>query len=282
MSANIHPTAIVDPGAVVENGVSIGPFAIVGPRVVLGAGTILHAHASVVGSTRVGRDNIVFPYAVLGAEPQDLKHRGEETFLEIGNGNRFREHVTVHSGTTTGGGVTRLGSGGLFMVGCHVAHDCEVGDRVVLANHVLLAGHAKVGDGAIVNGAAACHHFTTIGRLAYVGGLTRLVQDVPPFTIVEGHPARIRGANVVGLRRAGVAEEGVERIKQAVRSIFMKGSSTAAAGMRALADQRHEDPLLAELLSAIEASTAGRFGRAREVHRASSAASTGSAGRPVS
>lgn len=267
MTLLVHPTAVVDAAAQVAPDVRIGPYAVVEGPVVLGAGTVLMAHSTVLGHTVLGEGNVVFPGAVLGAEPQDLKHRGEPTRLVIGDRNRFREHVTVHAGTVPGGGVTRVGSDCLFMAGAHVAHDCEVGQRVILANQVLLAGHVRIADGAILNGAAALHHFTSVGRLAYVGGLTRITQDVPPFCIVEGHPARIRGCNVVGLRRAGVAEDAVRRVQGALRSIFMSKSTTAAAAMRALEAEYPEDPLIGEVLASIRASGAGRQGRAREAHR---------------
>ena len=267
MTTTIHPTAVVDPAASLGEGVEIGPYAVVQGPAVLGDGTQLMAHATVLGHTRLGSENVLYPGCVLGADPQDLKHRGEVTHLEVGDRNRFREHVTVHAGTVKGGGLTRVGSDGLFMAGCHVAHDAEVGDRVILANHVLLAGHVRVEDGAILNGAAACHHFTTVGRLAYVGGLSRITQDVPPFSIVEGHPARIRGCNVVGLRRAGVAEDAVLRVRDAIRSIYLSRSTTAAAAMRALEAEHPEDPLIAEVLGFIRAAGAGRQGRAREVPR---------------
>lgn len=176
----IHPTAVVDPQAEIGEDVEIGPHAVVSGPVRLGRACVLHAHATVLGRTTMGAGNHVYPGAVIGADPQDLKHDGSETRLEIGDANRFREHVTAHPGTPGGGRLTTIGSHGLFMVGCHVAHDARVGDRVVFANHVLLAGHVRVGDRAVLNGACACHHFVTVGRLSYVGGLTRVTQDVPP------------------------------------------------------------------------------------------------------
>ena len=260
----IHPTAVIDERAQLADDVIVGAKCVVGGPVVMGAGCVLHPQAMVTGHTTMGAGNIVYPGAVVGAEPQDLKYDGEPTRLEIGDRNRFREHVTVHPGTLDGGGLTRIGSDNLFMVGSHVAHDCRLGNRIVLANHVLLAGHIQVGDRAILNGAAACHHFTTIGRLAYVGGLTRITQDVHPFTIVEGHPARIRGCNVIGMRRSGLGEEDVQRVKDAVRSIFLSKRSTAADAIADLEAQHGDDPLIAELLASIRAADAGRQGRAAE------------------
>lgn len=263
----VHPTAVVDPRAVLAPDVRVGPHAVVDGPVTIGDGCVLHAHAVVMGHTVLGPGNHVFPGAVLGAPPQDLKFAGEPTRLEIGQGNQFREHVTVHPGTKKGGGITRVGSHGLFMVGSHVAHDCQVGDHVVLANHVLLAGHIRVGDRAILNGAAACHHFTTIGRLAYVGGLTRITQDIHPFTIVEGHPARVRGANVVGMRRAGLPADSVERVRDAVFAVLISEREGAAEALRRVEQEHAGDALVLELVASVRASERGRQGRSAEPQR---------------
>lgn len=267
----VHPTAVVDPQATLGPDVVIGPYAVVEGPVRLGAGCVLHAHAVVMGHTTLGPGNVVYPGAVIGATPQDLKHAGEPTRLEIGEGNHFREHVTVHPGTLKGGSLTRVGSHGLFMVGSHVAHDCMVGDRVVLANHVLLAGHIRVGDRAILNGAAACHHFTTVGRLAYVGGLTRVTQDIHPFTIVEGHPARVRGVNTVGMQRAGLPADAVERVERAVRSVFLAKREPASEALARLERECADEPLVMEFVASVRASERGRQGRAAEPLRAAGA-----------
>jgi UDP-N-acetylglucosamine acyltransferase len=267
----IHPTAVIDPRAEIPGDAEIGAYCVIDGPVRLGAGNRLYAHVTLLGDTTVGSGNVFFPGCVVGAPPQDLKHDGEHTKLVIGDRNHVREHVTLHPGTVPGGGVTRIGSGNLFMVGSHVAHDCQLGDDVVLANHVLLAGHIRVGDRAVLNGACAAHHFTTIGRLSYVGGLTRITQDVHPFTIVEGHPARIRACNSVGMQRAGVAPEDVEIVRNAIFSIFISEKRSAAEAV-AQVEQRHPDhPLVAELLASIRASQAGRQGRAAERPRGRSA-----------
>jgi UDP-N-acetylglucosamine acyltransferase len=260
----IHPTAVVDPAAELGDDVEIGPHAVVDGPVRLGAHCVLMANATVLGETTLGEGNVVFPGAVIGAAPQDLKHRGEPTRLVVGARNQIREHVTFHRGTAKGGGLTTVGSDGLFMVGCHVAHDCVVGDRVILANHVLLAGHVTVQERAILNGAAACHHFTTIGRLAYVGGLSRITRDIPPFAVAEGHPVRIRGANVVGMQRSGIAAEVVDRVEDAVRDIFVRGVETARDAMARLEREHPGDSLLRELIAFTRASEAGRSGRQAE------------------
>ena len=263
----IHPTAVIDERARLADDVTVGPYAVIDGPVTLGPGCVLHAHATVLGHTVMGERNIVFPGAVIGTDPQDLKHAGEITYLEVGDDNRFREHVTVHTGTAAGGSYTRIGNGGLFMVGCHVAHDCEVGNRVILANHVLLAGHVRVGDGAVMNGASACHHFTTVGRLAYVGGLSRITQDVHPFTVVEGHPARVRGANTIGMQRAGIDEETVTRVKRAIYAIFLSDKESSAEAMARIEGESGDDPCIRELIQSVRASEAGRQGRAAEATR---------------
>jgi UDP-N-acetylglucosamine acyltransferase len=263
----IHPSAVVDPRAEIGPDVRIGPWTVIDGPAKVGRGCVLHAHVTIMGDTTLGEENHVFPGAVLGAEPQDLKHDGEATRLVIGSRNRIREHVTIHPGTRRGGGITRVGDDGLFMVGSHVAHDCKVGSHVVLANHVLLAGHVRVGDRAILNGAAALHHFTTVGRLAYVGGLTRITQDIHPFTIVEGHPARVRATNVVGMQRAGIPRDSILVVKEAVFSILISEKEAAAEALSRVEREHPDDPLVRELTTSIRASEAGRQGRAAEPAR---------------
>jgi UDP-N-acetylglucosamine acyltransferase len=260
----IHPTAVVDPAAEIGSDVEIGPYVVIQGPVRVGRGSVLHAHATVLGDTTLGEENVIHPGAVLGAPPQDLKYAGEPTRLVVGDRNRFREHVTAHPGTGAGGGLTLIGSDNLFMVGSHVAHDCRIGDRVILANHVLLAGHVVVKDRAILNGASACHHFTTIGRLAYVGGLTRITQDVHPFTVVEGHPARVRACNTVGMERAGFDPAAVARVRAAVYAILVSDKTSAAEACVRLEAEHPDEPLVAELIASVRASQAGRQGRAAE------------------
>jgi UDP-N-acetylglucosamine acyltransferase len=263
----IHPTAVVDPRAELAEDVTVGPHCVIEGPVQIGAGSRLMAHATVMGRTTLGVENTLYPGAVVGAPPQDLKYEGERVGLEIGDRNAIREHVTMHPGTERGGGLTRVGSDNLFMVGCHVAHDCEVGNHVVLSNHVLLAGHIRVEDGAIMNGASACHHYTTVGRLAYVGGLTRITWDVPPFSIVEGHPARVRAANVIGMRRGGFSEEDVRLLKRLIFDIYISDRTLAAEAAERAGAEHGANPHVAELLGAMQAAAAGRQGRAREPQR---------------
>jgi UDP-N-acetylglucosamine acyltransferase len=210
----------VDPRARIGQDVEIGPFCVVGPDVTLGDRCRLHHRVTVTGHTQVGTDNEFFPNAVIGAVPQDLKHRGEPTQLVIGNCNTFREQVTVHLGTALGGGVTRVGSHNHFMVGCHVAHDVQLGDHVILANNVLVAGHVLIEDRVTVAGAAAMHHFVTVGQYAYVAGMARVTRDVPPYLVTSGYHATPRRVNDEGLRRWKLPEEQIAALRDAYRRLY--------------------------------------------------------------
>jgi len=216
----IHPTAVVAPGAEVHPSCEVGPFAVIGPEVRLGAGTTVGAHAVVEGDTRLGEGNRVFPHAVLGQIPQDLKYRGEHTRLQIGHRNQFREFVTVHLGTAGGGGVTRIGSDCLFMANSHVAHDCTVGDRCILANSVPLAGHVTLEDHVILGGLSGAHQFTRVGRFAFSAAGSVIVQDVAPYCMVQGDRATVIGVNATGLQRSGFTEEQIGRVKDGYRIVF--------------------------------------------------------------
>jgi UDP-N-acetylglucosamine acyltransferase len=266
--ARIHPLAHVDPTASIGDGTTVAPFAVVGAGVVLGRDNEVRAHAVVDGpGTELGDRNRVHEGAVLGGPPQDKKYHGEPVRLVVGDDNTFREHVTVHRGTPGGGGVTRIGSRNLFLVGAHVAHDCAVGDDVILSNNVLLAGHVVVEDRAILNGASAVHHFGTVGSLAYVGGLTRVVRDAPPFMVCEGHPSRIVKVNAVGLARAGVPEARIEVLRRAFRHLFRRRHPTLTESLAALASAGLDSPEVARLREFLVAQARGRNGRAREAHR---------------
>lgn len=219
-AAMIHPTAYVDPKAELGANVSVGPHSFIGPGVIIGDGCALHNNVSIMANTRVGNRCEFFPTTVIGAPPQDLKYRGEPTFVEIGDDNVFREQVTVHAGTEVAGGRTIIGSHNRFLVGVHIAHDAVVGNDCILANYVQLAGHVHLEDKVTIGGIVGIHHFTTIGMLAYVGGLTRIVADVPPFMIVEGNPSRIRGFNATGMKRWRYTEEQLRAVREVYRTLF--------------------------------------------------------------
>ncbi len=225
----IHPSAVVDSKAVVGRDVAIGPNSYVGPDVVLGDGCILHNNVTVTGHTVCGRENEFFPGSVIGAAPQDLKYKGGLTRVEIGDGNVFRELVTVHAGTEVAGAVTYIGSHNRFLVGVHIAHDAKIGNDCILSNYVQLAGHVCLEDKVTLGGIIGVHHFTTIGKLAYIGGLTRIINDVPPFMIVEGNPARVRGFNETGMKRWGYTEDQIRSVREAYRMLFGQKAQTFGA-----------------------------------------------------
>lgn len=218
--SNIHPSAVIEPGARIASDAIVGPFCYVGRHAVLGSGTRLISHVTILGRTTLGRNNTVWCHATLGGDPQDLKFNGEEVFLDIGDHNEIRENVTIHLGTANGGGFTRLGSDNLIMVGTHIAHDCTVGNHTLLANNTMLAGHVNVEDHANVAGGVGIHHFCTIGQYSFVGGLTGVVKDVPPFCVYDGDPARERGVNTIGLERHGFDPVTITRLKDAFKRLF--------------------------------------------------------------
>ena len=215
----IHPSSVVDPAASIGEGTEIGPFCHVGPGVELGAGCRLLGHVTIAGPTRIGAGNIFYPYTSIGQRSQDLKYSGEPTYLEIGNGNSFREVCTVNRGTlpdTT----TRVGNHGNFLAYSHIAHDCTVGDHVIFSNNGTLAGHVMVEDYAVIGGLSGVHQFCRIGRHSIIGGCTKIVQDVPPFMIADGNPAEMRGVNQVGLERRGFTAEDVRALRECYRFLY--------------------------------------------------------------
>ena len=220
MAVEIHPTAIVAEGASLADGVSVGPFCVVGPRVRLGEGTRLLSHVVIEGRTTLGAGNTVHAFTVLGGPPQHTAYAGEDTELVIGDNNSIREHVTMNIGTVRGGGVTRVGSDGFFMIESHVGHDCIVGDNVILTKQATLGGHCLIGDYVIVGGLAAVHQFCRVGRYAFVGGLAAVVKDVIPYGSVWGNHAHLEGLNLVGIKRRGFSRESINTLRAAYRLLF--------------------------------------------------------------
>jgi len=267
MSARIDPSAHVDPTAELADGVEVGPFAFVGPSVVLGPGTVVMNHATVQGWTRMGAGNRVHPYACVGGDPQDLAYKGEETRLEVGDRNVFREGVTVSRGTHKEQGVTRIGNDCLLMACSHVGHDCVLGDGVILSNAALLAGHCHLEDRAILSGAAALTHFTTVGRMAYVGGLSRIIMDVPPYMIVEGHPARVVKVNVIGMKRAGIPEDRIKAVRVAFRELWRSDQLVREKTLDRMERDSGSVEEVMYLAGFLRRQMAGRQGRAREIVR---------------
>ncbi|MFH1746708.1 MAG: acyl-ACP--UDP-N-acetylglucosamine O-acyltransferase [Planctomycetota bacterium] len=276
----IHPTAVIDPQAELGNGLKIGPFCYVGPGVSLGDGCELISHVTLLGPAQFGAGNIVFPQAVLGAAPQDLKYRGGPTRLVIGAQNVFREHVTVHRGTEVdrhSAGITQIGDHNLFMVGVHIAHDAEFGNHIILANQVQIAGHVRIEDRVTVGGATAMHHFVTVGRAAFVGGMTRVTHDVPPYMKVQGYDQDVRAVNTVGMERWHIPSESIAAMKQVFRLLYARrGGRTPGRTVEALHEietnglmhDEHVRYLVEFLRRKMEV---GIFGRVREYYRSDTA-----------
>lgn len=253
----IHPTAIVSPLAKLGNNVRIGPFCVIGANVELGDDCVLHSHVVLEGHAKFGRGNEFFPFAVIGGKTQDLKYQGEPTHLEVGNHNVFREGVTVHRGTFESL-PTRVGSHNLFLAYSHIAHDCQLGDHIILSGGAGLAGHVIIEDHAIVSGMAAVHQFCRIGRHAIIGGVAKVVQDVPPYMIADGNPASTRGLNLVGLQRRGFCEEDIKALKSAYKKLFLKKDQNLANAISSLkATHAGDTPHVAHLIHFIESSERG-------------------------
>jgi UDP-N-acetylglucosamine acyltransferase len=239
---SIHPTAVVHPGARIAEGCFIGPYCIIGEHVQLAEGNRLHSHVVIDGYTQVGRGNEVYPFASLGLPSQDLKWKGAVTRVEIGEKNTFREHVTINSATADGS-VTRIGSHNHVLAYAHIAHDCTVGNHVVMSNVATLAGHVFVEDHVTIGGLAAVHQFCRIGRMSFIGGCAKVVQDVPPYMLVDGNPAETRTINKVGLDRNNVPEDVQNGLKLAHRILFRDGLTIS----NALARMESELPNIPEL-----------------------------------
>ncbi|MHC5022420.1 MAG: acyl-ACP--UDP-N-acetylglucosamine O-acyltransferase [Planctomycetota bacterium] len=264
---SIHPTAIIDPSARIADSTVVGPYCIIGPDVVLGAGNVLHNHVTIQALTMIGDDNVFYPYAVVGADPQDRKYNGERATCVIGSRNKIREHVTIHRGTANGGGVTSIGSDNLIMVAAHIAHDCQITDHICIANQVMVAGHVRIDEGANIGGGAGLHHFATIGTCAFVGGLARITKDVPPFMIVEGNPAEVRAINSIAMARRGYSAEHIEAVKDAYKRLFRDNGAPIAEKLIALRREYPDVPAIITLCDALAAAADGVHGRAMETVR---------------
>ncbi len=227
--AKIHPLSIVEPGAQLADDVEIGPFCIVGAHVTLGPGCVLQSHVTIRGCTRIGARNQFYSGAAIGCEPQDKKYAGEDTRLEIGDDNIFRENTTISTGTVQDEGVTTIGSGNLLMANVHVAHDCRIGSNVIFSNNTGLAGHVHVEDYVVIGGMSGVHQFVHIGERAMVGGASGVLRDVPPYVICSGNPCTPHGLNTVGLRRAGFTLEQLNVLKNCYKAIYREGNLVADA-----------------------------------------------------
>ncbi len=252
-SANIHPNAVIDAGATVGAGCSIGPFCSVGAGVVLGRNVTLKSHVALAGDTQIGDETVIWPFASVGSQPQDLKFAGEKTRLVIGKRNMIRESTSINPGTKGGGGITRIGDDCLFMLGSHVGHDCTVGNGVVMANNVALAGHVEVGDGAVIGGLSGVHQFCRVGRGAIIGASVIVVTDVIPFGSVVDERARLAGLNLVGLKRRGLDRAQIHALRHAYHALFYGEGTLKERAEKLLLEK--DDPLIAEMVEFVLADT---------------------------
>ncbi|MEQ5826563.1 acyl-ACP--UDP-N-acetylglucosamine O-acyltransferase [Sulfitobacter sp. NFXS29] len=238
--SNIHPSAVIEEGAQIDPSARVGPFCLIGPEVVLKADVELKSHVVITGQTEVGAGTVIFPFAVIGEIPQDLKFKGEASRLVIGERNRIREHVTMNCGTEGGGGVTRVGDDGLFMAGCHIAHDAIVGNRVIVVNNAAVAGHCVLEDDVIIGGLSGIHQWVRIGQGAIIGAVTMVTNDVIPYGLVQAPRGDLDGLNLVGLKRAGVARSDITALRAAFQ-MLAQGEGTFSDRARRLGDETQSD-----------------------------------------
>lgn len=266
MASKIAANAWIDPRAEIAEDVEIGPLCVIGAGAKIGAGTRLINSVTIMGKVTLGADNVIYPHAVLGGEPQDISFTGGDTSVEIGDRNTIREGVTINRGTTKEDGITRIGSDNFLMAGSHVAHDCQLGNHVVVANATLLGGHVHVEDYASLSGGVVVHHCTTIGRYAFVGGLSRVLHDVAPYMLYEGSPAKARCINIVALRRKGFDPAEIDNLAEAHRLMFRSkvGLQTAR---KELDQAGRETAAVREMLDFVGRQSTGRHGRSRDVVR---------------
>ena len=246
----IDKTAIIDSKAKISENVKIGPYSVIGPNVEIGEGTVVQSHVNITGQTKIGKKNIIYPFASIGNDPQDLKFQGEETRLEIGDNNKIREYVTINPGTKGGGGLTKVNNNCLFMVSAHIAHDCFVGNNVILANNVPLGGHAHIGDNAIIGGNSAVQQFTRVGKSAMIGGMCGVVRDIIPYGIAHGNRSVLQGLNLIGLRRKNIPNKEIIILSDAYKEIFKNENLTE--NLNNLSKDFKSNELVAEVIGFIE------------------------------
>ena len=246
----IQSTAIIDPKAKISKNVKIGPYSIIGPNVEISEGTEIQSHVNITGNTKIGKNNKIYPFASIGNDPQDLKYQGEETKLEIGDNNKIREYVTINPGTKGGGGLTRVGKNCLFMVSAHIAHDCFVGNNVILANNVPLGGHAHIDDNVIIGGNSAVQQFTRVGKSAMIGGMCGVVRDIIPYGIAHGNRSVLHGLNLIGLRRKNVPNKEIIVLSDAYKEIFKNENLTE--NLNTLSNEFKSNELVKEIVRFLE------------------------------
>ena len=246
----IHKTAIVDSNSKISKNVKIGPYSVIGPNVEIDEETEIKSHVNISGDTKIGKNNIIYPFASIGNDPQDLKFQGEETKLEIGDNNKIREYVTINPGTKGGGGLTKVGNNCLFMVSAHIAHDCFVGDNVILANNVPLGGHAQIDDYAIIGGNSAVQQFTRVGKSSMIGGMCGVVRDIIPYGIAHGNRSILQGLNLIGLRRKNIPNKEILSLSEAYKVIFKNENLTE--NLSHLSNDLRKNELVSEVVNFIE------------------------------
>ena len=245
----IHKTAIIDSNAKISSSVKIGPYTIIGPNVEIGDNSIIESHVNITGYTSIEKNNKIHPFAVIGSDPQDLKYNGEKTSLIIGANNTIREHVTINTGTTQGGGITKVGNNNLIMIGAHIAHDCIIGNNIVMANNSAVAGHAKIEDFVIIGAKCGIQQFTRIGKMAMIGGMTGVSRDVIPYGLSTGNRNSLDGINVIGLRRDKVQNKEIIGLTEAYKEIFK--SKNLSENLSKLNEKFKDNVLVKEVLEFI-------------------------------
>lgn len=258
MSVKIHPTAIVHSEAQLDEDVEIGPYAVVDKNAKIGKSTCIEGFAQILGYTQIGKNCHIFPYAIIGSIPQDLKYKGEKSFVVIGDNNIIREFVTVNPGTEENTS-TVIGNNNLIMAYSHIAHNCKIGDNNILANAATLAGYVEIENRVVIGGLVAIHQFCRVGSFSIIGGCSKVVQDIPPYSLCDGHPAKVRGINIVGLKRAGFPKEKIEIIRKAYKIIFFENHTFSVARQIIL----KELPLLEEINKLLDFISSSKRGIAR-------------------
>ena len=245
----IHKTAIIDSSAKISSHVEIGPYVVIGPNVEIGENTLIQSHVNITGNTTIGKGNKLYSFASIGSDPQDLKYKGEETTLIIGENNTIREHVTINTGTVQGGGLTRIGYNNLIMIGAHIAHDCIIGNNIVMANNTAIAGHAEIEDFVIIGAKCGVQQFTRIGKRAMIGGMTGVLRDVIPYGLSTGNRNYLNGINVVGLRRDKVSNKVILGLTDAYKEIFK--TESLSENLKNLNGKYTDNPLVIDVLDFI-------------------------------
>ena len=246
----IHKTAIINNKAKINSNVSVGPYTVIGPNVEIGENSVIHSHVSILGDTKIGKNNKIYPFASIGNDPQDLKFKGEKTRLEIGNNNKIREYVSINPGTNPGGGLTKIGNNCLFMVSSHVAHDCAIGDNVVVVNNVAIGGHVHIDDNAIIGGNSAIHQFIRIGKFAMIGGMCAVIRDVIPYGVAYGNRSILQGINLLGLRRNNISNQNINVISKAYKEIFK--SENLSQNLKNLSDDFKKNDFVIEIVNFLQ------------------------------